>query len=105
MYRNYSQARRRPLSLDERRRQYRSEEAALDRRLREERDQREREAWERGERIIAEEAASRAAMTPEEIAAEQDTEAALFAEWDRERQRIVDAEACRRAERYMTSGT
>jgi hypothetical protein len=105
MYQNYSQSRRRPLSLDERRRQYRSEEAALDRRLREERDQREREEWERGQQIVAEETARLAAMTFEEIAAEQAREAALFVEWDRERQRIVDAEATRRADRYMTSGT
>jgi hypothetical protein len=104
MYRTYSSSRR-PPSLSERRSQYRREEAALDRRLQKEREQREREEWERGQRIVAEETARLAAMTPEEITAEQAAEAAIFVEWDRERKRIADADARRRADAYMTSGT
>lgn len=88
MHRTYS-SNRRPLSLDERRRQNQREEIGLDRRLREERESADRAERERGERNAAEEAARLAAMTPEERETERAEEAALSAEWQREcRERI-----------------
>jgi hypothetical protein len=93
------------MSLDARRRQNRLSEAEFSRRLQEESDRADLREWERGQQIIAEEAARVAALSPEDRAAEEAEEAVVFAAWDRERRRIADAEAGRRADAYLTSGT